>query len=157
MKTGPWTSSEDALALKYLNACKSFSEVGRLIERPRSAVISRAHRKGWEWPRKKDPLRIHSLPSTLSKIQPREEHLQPFCSPPPLEIAAPPPAPEIELPRNVSVVKIDQIRENECRFIHGEGRLGFCCGKPAVPGRSWCAEHAKVVFDTMPRVKRAHS
>lgn len=51
----------------------------------------------------------------------------------------------------VEPVRIDQIGHGQCRFtlagFHAdEGAATACCGAPVLPGKSWCADHMKLVW-----------
>lgn len=151
MKTGPWSLAEDAIALQHLHANKSFSEVEKLIGRPRSAIISRAHRKGWNWPGKKSNSSAHvSLPpaSTPSRPSPSISFNHSFVAP-----ITPSPKPNHVPP--AGGVLLDNVKENQCRFISGDSRSRVCCGAQTSPGRPWCPDHAQIVFGTTPKEPRA--
>lgn len=52
----------------------------------------------------------------------------------------------------------DFIEISGCRWIEGEStplRHGLFCGKPTLPGQSWCAAHRARVY--VQRVRRAQA
>lgn len=143
MKTGSWKPAEDELALKYLNANKSFFEVGQLIDRPRNAVISRANRKGWSYPSKKIPGKnTYPAPEPVRTISPCE----------PSDIRAP--LSERDMPATHGTVLLDHAKESHCRYILGEARFRLCCGQKTLVGHSWCAQHAPLVYGTTSKAMR---
>lgn len=148
MKTGPWTLSEDTLAIQQLNLNKTFAQVGKILDRPRNAVISRAHRKGWSYPARKEPGKTVRC---YSAAPPRN-------SPPPSfsqeKIFKPLPALEPEQPPPIGSVLLDTAGLTQCRFIHGDARNRICCGDRTLPGRPWCASHAPIVYGTTTRALR---
>ena len=51
-------------------------------------------------------------------------------------------------PQEVRIVKLDGLRAGMCSWPIGEpGTEGFhFCGKPAVPGKPYCAEHCSIAY-----------
>ena len=60
-------------------------------------------------------------------------------------------APPIEAARCCAKA-VDSLRHGQCRWVHGEPTVGGMsyCDADAMPGRSWCAEHASRVFLAAP-------
>jgi hypothetical protein len=143
MKTGPWTAEEDAVAMQYLNDHKTFLDISLLIDRPRNAIISRAARKGWNYPRKrlnaKNPVSAYVPPEPV-KVKPlvsftREKFIPVIKEPEP-----------IEQPEIAGTVLLEKLTENQCRYVHGDPRGRQCCGKKTVTGKPWCPDHMQVVY-----------
>lgn len=52
---------------------------------------------------------------------------------------------------DVEPVRIDQIGHGQCRFTlagfhDDDGAATACCGAPVLPGKSWCADHMRLVW-----------
>jgi len=131
MNGSSWSPDEDSLALQYLAKGKTFAEVAKILGKTKGSVISRAHRKKWAYPGKKNPREQRSY--TLKR--PREKTFVNKAHP--------------EIPRTPvenDLVMLDNAKENQCRFIIGEAKYRKCCGQKTLVGRSWCAHHAATVY-----------
>jgi hypothetical protein len=152
-KTGPWAISEDEIALRNLQANKTFTEVGRIVGRSRNSVISRARRKNWDYPGRTAPFKPNTIAVTaIAATLPR----------PAIVLTKPTSVPYVKNPTNVEkpvrygFAKLDDVGTYQCRFIAGEARERVCCGAKVVSGSSWCSTHYRAVF-TKPGKKTASS
>lgn len=155
MKTSGWTADEDRRAQEYLNQDLSFKQVGAALDRSRCSVISRANRKSWDYPGKKRavggkresprPLPRHELPEAKHELPKPIQH--PPHNPPPLK----------NLPEKIGSVSFIDARNDQCRFVVGDARTLICCGDEVVPGHSWCAHHAQIVYGPTRRCQQPHS
>jgi GcrA cell cycle regulator len=125
----------------------STAEIGRRMGVSKNAVIGKAHRlnlparpspirrDGAAGPRPATPRPIVARPIAPRPVRPAT----PPSAPPP----APPPAPRPAPPRHVSRAGV-----RTCCWPIGEpGTRGFhFCGREALPGKPYCAEHAAVAY-----------
>lgn len=128
MNGSSWSPDEDSLALRCLNEGKSFREIAKLLKRSRSAVIAHSNREGWTYPGK-NPASHSTKFGIKTKPIKREKKRQ-----------------EVVLK---GAILLENASNNQCRFIGGEGRSRLCCGRRTLPGHSWCAIHAPVVYGAM--------
>jgi hypothetical protein len=49
------------------------------------------------------------------------------------------------------MVHISDLKNNQCRWMDGEGSSLLYCGDPTLPGKSWCERHYMRVF--VPRLR----
>ncbi len=144
-----WTEEKVAVLRQYWGSGKSASEIAEIIGgMSRNAVIGKAHRLG-----------LAGRPSPIKerKVKPKQ--------PAPLANGTPTPAPAQPAPKAPvdNVVEllpgggatILSLTERMCRWPHGDPKQpGFrFCGKPAVEGTSYCAEHLKMAYQP-PQPKR---
>lgn len=133
-----WTVEHDTLAIQYLAENKTFAEVGALLDRTRNSVLSRARRKNWFYPGRK------VVADSAVVASEAKEYPVPIITEQSYKL----PVPEFEGPPK-RFVRLEKAREGQCRFIHGEPREQIICGDKVVPGCSWCAHHAQIVFSTV--------
>jgi hypothetical protein len=50
-------------------------------------------------------------------------------------------------------IHLNDIKNNQCRWIDNEASSLLYCGEPTLPGKSWCREHYARAF--VPRHKPA--
>ncbi len=141
------------------------------FEVTRNAVIGVIHRKGWNRsPSVGAHNRLNGPRVSAHKRMIKRAASKPKAKSPSSFTATSPKTglfvPGKELPREpmpvedvppADLVKFADLSERQCKWIYGDPREpshGFC-GKPVVPGLSWCALHKQRVFNPpQPRIRR---
>lgn len=146
---------QDTLIKMFLNK-QGYDSIARKLGKSRNSVcgkVSRLREAGVLMPLVKKAPTLE--PKTKLKV---ERRAAPAIFPKPIIqpirwISKPYP---VEPPVEGAIMLIDT-KENQCRFprsIYPSDKM-YVCGKPTLPGKSWCQEHAKLVWNPpQARVRR---
>jgi GcrA cell cycle regulator len=169
MKQKPGYTIWDDAAIGKLrdlwNTGASTAEIGRRMGYSKNAIVGKAYRLGLD-SRPSPILDRSAYPKLRPKLRPKSStpplkpRPEPVVKPP--RVTLPPlkprPEPVVETPR----VTLPMIlwatpepvkrRAMRCEWLEGKGgpRDWTNCPHPAIPGKSWCVEHAARVFSSVP-------
>ncbi|KPF47084.1 GcrA family cell cycle regulator [Rhizobium sp. AAP43] len=169
----PWSEAEDKTAMSLWVDGKSASEIGHTLARSRNSVLGRIHRRRHadgsastiasrikvkletqkpEPRRAKASSRVVTLPVvSMWALTDRDEGA------------------DVSLPHGwvkqtgyhrdldrfavpgAEPVRFGDVAREQCRFLLSgfladDGRDTPCCGQPALSGKSWCADHSRLVW-----------
>jgi GcrA cell cycle regulator len=131
-----WTPEMDAaLTRHWLNGLSLAQIAGRLaddlgVSLSRNAVLGRKHR-------------LHLPDRIQPKIKVKTSKLPGASKPRPAQKA---PSPAAKDPHPDAIPWKSRPRDG-CQWIYGEpGADALCCGKPCLPERAWCADHAALAY-----------
>lgn len=135
---GPWSKDGIVSRLQTLVATgKAFSGIVKILNHEfgvslsKNAVISKAHRNGWEHPNRRQARAVSSLPP---KRTPKADAA--------IELRPEPYVIRTDLPPAVARKTFLQLGRSDCRWPVGEPgtrSFGFC-GQERVPGKPYCPE-----------------
>lgn len=127
----PWNPQDAALHQMWTEGLTT-AEIGRRLNRSKSAVIGRARRLGL-------PGRAHPIPGRVTAAerlpyQPRPKQLDLVEHIKRLPAPKPQPQPILSSTRT-------------CQFIAGNGRPWTICDAPSLAGSSWCPKHHAICVE----------
>ena len=91
-----------------------------------------------------------SKPRAAAKPKPRPRPRKTYPNPPQEKIPPVLPGWEVVLPATTGRLAIHQLERDDCRYPFGDRAPYTFCGATTVNHASWCAEHARLVFNKWP-------
>lgn len=157
-----WTPELIKELKKYWKKGLTTGEIGRLIGMSKNAVVGKAHRLGLEGrpsPIKHERIRISkktvlkkTSAASVKKVEEVEDDIEVVEEDVKAIMAKKKAA---EKKKKISGVSLVDLKPNGCRWPEGDPQDDdFCfCGKEAVTGKPYCAEHCQVAYTGILKTK----
>jgi GcrA cell cycle regulator len=148
-----WTDERVELLKELWSKNWSAGMIAKELRVTRNAVIGKAHRLRLYARAKNEPTRVALPTRPLPKRRAGTVavigtlHI-PKATPKPKLMPPSEPAPVLlpSEPAPATSRKLEDLRNNECRWAYGDAVPYSFCGKPTANNVSYCASHARIVY-----------